>query len=284
VPAALIRLAVRVPRAEAEIVLAELLELVPAGCEEVELPDGLVEFALYGAPGELPALPRLQAIAGGGTVVEIDTREVAGDWAERWRSFHQPVRVTAPVGSGLPDLRVRPPWEPAIADGGIDEIVIDPGQAFGTGAHATTRLCLQLLLELAASAPPAHGALLDVGCGSGVLAIAAARLGFDPVVAVDQSVTACAENAAVNGVSLVVSRLDLRRDRLPVAGVVLANLLRPLLLELADALPTAPAELIAGGMLVGEEDEVAARCARALGLREHARLREGDWASLWLRR
>ena len=75
-------------------------------------------------------------------------------------------------------LTVRPPWEPAAAT--ALDVVIDPGQAFGTGAHATTRLCLELLLELEPG-----GSLLDLGCGSGVLAIVAAQLGFRPVLAVD---------------------------------------------------------------------------------------------------
>src|SRR5581483_8593025 len=95
--------------------------------------------------------------------------EVADDWADRWRAFHRGVR--------LGPLWVGPPWEAAPA--GALPVVIDPGRAFGTGAHPTTRLCLELLLEQ----PP--GALVDVGCGSGVLAIAAAKLGHGPVVALD---------------------------------------------------------------------------------------------------
>ena len=91
---------------------------------------------------------------------------------------------------------MRPPWAPPRA--GLLDVVIDPAQAFGTGAHPTTRLCLELLLEL----EPA-GALVDVGCGSGVLAIAAARLGWAPVLGIDherESVQATLDNAAANGV------------------------------------------------------------------------------------
>src|SRR6185295_17444929 len=117
------------------------------------------------------------------------------------------------------------PWERPLEDG-LD-VVIDPGQAFGTGAHHTTRLCLELLLEL-----DPDGALADWGCGSGVLAIAAARLGWDPVLACDweaASVEATRENAVVNGVpGIAVERLDLRRDEGPWAPVVVANLIRPL--------------------------------------------------------
>src|SRR2546423_5903091 len=168
----MIRLAVRVRREDAEVALADLLELAPAGVEEVELPDaGLVEYAVYGAPGEIPQLPDLRAAAGG-AVVEVRTSEVADDWAERWRAFHRPVLVDH-------RLLVRAPWHPP-TDGALAEVVIDPGQAFGTGAHATTRLCLELLLTL-----PAGGALVDAGCGSGVPAIAPAQLGWSPGVPPD---------------------------------------------------------------------------------------------------
>jgi ribosomal protein L11 methyltransferase len=175
----------------------------------------------------------------------------------------------------------------------VEEIVIDPGQAFGTGAHATTRMCLELLLALTASTG-ARGPLLDVGTGSGVLAIAAARVGFAPVLGLDHdadSVQAARQNAAVNGVEIDVRRLDLRSQALPWTGrgeapgsslVILANLLRPLLLELARTLPAAPAHLIAGGLLRTEVDEVTDAFGAALNLRELERRQSGEWASVWL--
>ena len=159
-----IRLALRVRREDAEIALAELLELAPSGVEERELEGGaVIEYAVYGAPGELPALPDLQAAAGG-ALVEVVTEEIADDWHERWKAFHRPVDVPAASRGGA-GLRVRPPWEPALEGRrrrGVEELVIDPGQAFGTGAHHTTRLCLELLLELEPGGP-----CVDVGCGSG---------------------------------------------------------------------------------------------------------------------
>ncbi len=112
---------------------------------------------------------------------------------------------------------MRPPWEGPSDREGAEEIVIDPGQAFGTGAHATTRLCLELLLELASSDPDC-GAVLDIGTGSGVLAIAAARLGFAPVLGLDherESVAAAEENARVNEVTIEVRHFDLRAHALP---------------------------------------------------------------------
>lgn len=272
---AMVRLAVRVRREDAELVLAELLELAPSGVEEADVGGDVVEYAVYGAPGEVPELPDLRAAAGG-ALVEVVTTEVADDWADRWRAFHRPIEVAG-------RLYVRPPWEPA-RDGLLD-VVIDPGQAFGTGAHHTTRLCLELLAE---QEPAAGDGVMDLGCGSGVLAIAAAKLGWSPVAGIDhelESVRATAENAAVNGVEVDVRRFDLvRGGPAPTAPTVLANLLRPLLLCVAragfDGEP--PRTLIASGLLAHEADEVAAAFARH-GLREADRRHGGEWAALLLR-
>ena len=268
----MIRLALRVRREDAEVALAELLALVPAGVEEVDLGDR-VEYAVYGAPGELPDLPDLRAAAGD-ALVEVTTTEVADDWPERWRAFHKPVEVGP--------LRVRPPWAEA-RDG---DIVIDPGQAFGTGGHETTRLCLELLLELCASPPPPRGPLVDLGCGSGVLAIAAARLGWSPVLGVDfdpLAVEATRENARVNGVEVAAERFDLRGAAAPSAATVVANLLRPLLLEVAanGFACERPETLVASGLLREEADEVAAAFA-ARDLVERRRTSLGDWSALLL--
>ncbi|HWX74677.1 MAG TPA: 50S ribosomal protein L11 methyltransferase [Solirubrobacteraceae bacterium] len=292
----MIRLALRVRREDAELVLAELLELAPSGVEEVSLGES-VEYAVYGAPGELPSLPDLKAAAGA-ALVDISTTETADDWQERWRRFHEPVLIQAPhLAAGperrVPALYVRPPWEPPAAgrEGELEQIVIEPGQAFGTGAHATTRQCLELLL-LVAHEDPRLGALVDLGTGSGVLAIAAARLGFQPVVAVDsdrESIAAASANAAANGVRLELRRADVSSyvsswgeaslDWKP--PVVLANLLRPALLELAHAMPAAPRHLLAGGLLAAQADEVAGAFER-LGLRERDRREGGEWVALWL--
>jgi ribosomal protein L11 methyltransferase len=273
-----IRLALRVDRAHAEIALAELLELAPSGVEEVDLGERGVEYAVYGPPGELPVLPDLEA-AVGGALIEVTTRELPDDWSERWKRFHQPLVLDE-------RLAVRPPWEQPL--GADVELVIDPAQAFGTGAHATTRLCLELLLSLTDAAPASdgRGSLLDLGCGSGVLAIAAAKLGFAPVRAVDfdpLSVEATRDNAAVNDVQLDVARCDLRSDPIPTAPVVLANLLRPLLLDYAARLTEPPRTLIASGLLLHEADEIAAAFA-AHGLRERDRRERGEWAALLLER
>ncbi|HZU61202.1 MAG TPA: 50S ribosomal protein L11 methyltransferase [Solirubrobacteraceae bacterium] len=271
----MLRLAIRVQPEQAELVLAELLELAPSGVEEVELPDGIVEYAVYGAPGELPVLGAVRALAGGAPV-EVRSEEVADDWHERWREFHRPLVLEG-------RLTVRPPWEPPGRE--PLDLVIDPGQAFGTGAHATTRLCLELVLEL-----PAGGPLLDLGSGSGVLAIAAARLGFTPVYALDIDPVAVAvtqENAALNGVMVRASRFDLRRQAVPAVTTVCANLLSPLLVEWAGQLERGggqlPEHVVASGILNQEVEAVSCAFARA-GLGERERRTAGDWTALLLAR
>ena len=222
----------------------------------------------------MPDLGDLRAAAGD-ALVEVSTSEIPDDWSERWKAFHRPVDVAWRFRR----LRVRPPWEAPLEGDGID-LVIDPGQAFGTGAHHTTRLCLELLLEL----EPA-GALADWGCGTGVLAIAAVRLGWDPVLACDweeASVEATRENAAVNGVpGIAVVRADLRRGEGPWAPTVLANLVRPLLLEVAAGMTRPPGRMILSGLLREEAGEVAAAFARH-GLTERDRRGGGEWSALLL--
>jgi ribosomal protein L11 methyltransferase len=192
---------VTVPPARAERARAVMLELFPEGFEERDSPDG-VELAAYtDAGGE----ERLWSAFGGARSTDVED-----GWEDRWRAFHRPVRVGP--------LWVGPPWEEPDAD--AIAVVIDPGRAFGTGAHATTRLCLELLLEVP------RGSLLDVGCGSGILSIAAAKLGFDPVHAVDldpQAIEATARNAAANGVDLDVVQADAASKALAAAAVAVVN-------------------------------------------------------------
>jgi ribosomal protein L11 methyltransferase len=267
-----IRLAVRVRGDDAGVVLAELLELSPAGVEERDLGGDGVEYVIYGATGELPALPDVRAAAGD-VLVDVSTQEIPDDWGERWKAWHRPVDVAW----NLRRLRVRPPWEDAADDPDVMDLVIDPGQAFGTGAHATTRLCLELLLEL-----EPQGAFADWGCGTGVLAIAAARLGYDPVLAVDvepASLEASAENARVNGAEVEVRRVNLRREPAPWAPTVTANLVRPLLLDVARGLERPPRQLIVSGLLRHEADEVAAAFARHR-LVEADRRSLAEWSAL----
>jgi ribosomal protein L11 methyltransferase len=195
------RVSVTVGSARAEQARAIMLELFPEGFEERDT-NGGVELAAYtDAGGE----ERLWSAFGGARSTEVEE-----GWEDRWRAFHRPVRIGP--------LWVGPPWEKP--DAGAVPVVIDPGRAFGTGAHATTRLCLELLLDVP------RGSLLDAGCGSGVLSIAAAKLGFDPVYAVDldpQAVEATGRNAAANGVAVEVVLADAATDPLPSTDTAVVN-------------------------------------------------------------
>jgi ribosomal protein L11 methyltransferase len=278
----MIRLAIRCRAEDAELALAQLIELAPTGIEESREGE-IVEYAVYGPPGEIPSLPDLQ-VAVGDALVEVRTTEVADDWAERWRDFHHALTIESASGGGTRTVFLRPSWEKVAAPPGAVEVVLDPGQAFGTGSHPTTRLCVAHLLDLVPS-----GDFVDVGCGSGVLAIAAGLLGFSGLRAYDfdpLAVTATAENAAANGVVLAVDRLDIRAEAdglPPLAPTVFANIMRPQLLDMAAQLPAdhGVRDLVLSGLLAEEADEIAAAYA-VHGLREIARNSEGGWTGLRL--
>jgi ribosomal protein L11 methyltransferase len=170
----------------------------------------------------------------------LTVEPVRAGWEDAWREFHH--------GATVGPVWVGPPWERP-PDGAL-AVVIDPGRAFGTGSHPTTRLALELLAE------QPRGSLLDVGCGSGVLAIAAAKLGFAPVAAGDNDPVALevtGENAERNGVSVdAVSLLDARTDELA-ADVVVANIA----LDIVESLvPRVRCQrLVLSGYLGGERPE-----------------------------
>ena len=241
------------PIERAEPARALMLELFPQGFEEIEHPDGLELVAYTDDAGE----ERLWAAFG-----EVQADEVAADWDERWREFHRPVRVGR--------LWIGPPWE--TAPHGVEAIVVDPGRAFGTGGHATTRLCLQLLDAVE------RGSLLDVGCGSGVLAIAAARLGFAPVLAVDHdpsALEATRRNASANGVELDVRQVDALSEPLPAVDTAVANISAESVRLVLPRLDTGT--VVTSGYL--ERDTPTAD-----GFRHERRVAEGGWAADLFRR
>jgi len=223
------RYRLRVPAAQAEPALARMLDLFPGGVEEERDGDDVI---LAGYAERAP---------GGG----LEAEDVAPGWEDGWRAYHRPVTVGR--------IWIGPPWWPQPASGAWPQpaeagpltVVIDPGRAFGTGGHGSTRAALTLLLRLA----PQRA--LDLGCGSGVLSIAAAKLGFDVVAALDidpLAVGAAAENAARNDVALVVEQADVLADPLPPAPLWIANLELGLLRRLLER-PDLPPVILASGLL-----------------------------------
>ena len=210
------RYRLRVQADDAELALVRMLEQFPAGVEEER--DGL-DVVLAGYADEPPA-------------PDLEPEVVAPGWEDAWRAFHRPVRVGR--------LWIGPPW---FASEEL-AVVIDPGRAFGCGAHGSTRAALELLSRLEPS--PA----LDLGCGSGVLSVAASRLGFGPLMAFDidpLAVGATAENAARNGVEVTAARADVLTDPLPFAPLWLANLELGLLRRLLDRADL-PERILASGL------------------------------------
>lgn len=225
-----------------------MVQLFPEGFEETEH-DGDIELAAYTTPG---GEERLWHVFGPGAA-----RDVAPGWEDAWKRFHRPARIGR--------LWVGPPWEEP--DTGALAVIIDPGGAFGTGAHPTTRLCLELLLELEPSS------FVDLGCGSGVLAIAAAKLGFEPVHALDveeAAVSAVQENARANEVVVHAAQADVLTDALPDAAVAAMNVTRALVEGVSERLDAQ--RLIASGYVSSERPHLA-------GWRHSARTEREGWAA-----
>lgn len=225
---ALVRVRISASSSCAEETRARALELCPEGFEETER-DDLVDFALYVTDDRLEEIHRM--------FPEAVTQPVAAGWEDAWRDFHHPVRAGG--------IWIGPPWEAAQA--GEPIVVIDPGRAFGTGAHPTTRLCVELL------AVAGRGSLLDVGCGSGVLAIAAGRLGYGPLIAVDDdpvAVETTRANAHANGVTIDAHLVDATIGVLPAAETAVVNILLPEVEVVLGRLRSTRA--ITSGYLAGE--------------------------------
>jgi ribosomal protein L11 methyltransferase len=204
------------------------------------------------------------------------------DWAENWKQHFGIMRIG-------PRLVIRPTWE-SFTPGPDDAVLtLDPGMAFGTGTHATTRLCLEVLAELY-EPPPGPGTVLDVGTGSGILAIAAALLGARRVVGCDIEETACRtarENARLNGVSdrveITSTPLAKLKDRF---DVVLANILAEENARLAPQLIERLADtgmLVLSGILREKESLVLAAFA-GRGLGDPDIRRQEEWSCLSYRR
>jgi ribosomal protein L11 methyltransferase len=243
------RAAVLVPHERAEEARALLIPLAPAGFEERETGEG-VELAVY--VEDDVALAALRTALGEPIVTEVES-----GWEDRWRTFHRPVRAGG--------VWVGPPWEPTPP--GEIAVVVDPGRAFGTGGHPTTRAALELI------ARATRGSLLDIGCGSGVLAIAAAKLGFAPVRAVDNdpiAVDVTRQNATINNVSVEAAVVDALAAELPAADVAVANILLPTVESLAPRIRAA--QLVTSGYYVADRPQL-------VGWKHTDRVEVDGWAA-----
>lgn len=261
-----------------------LLELVdcegfaPAVWHDVE--SGLCRLTLYPDSAE-SASAVLAALCGGARLLglELEFERTAikrEEWAESWKRFFKVTRVSRRIV-------VRPSWEEYQVQGDERVITLDPGLSFGTGRHATTQSCLQFLDRLAWEDSARQ--VLDMGCGSGILAIGAALLGFNSVRGFDNDPAAIAvahENAALNGVKAEFVLADIAQPQPPVE-VVVANILAPVLIRYApqvvEALQcTVGARLVLSGILADQYDAVR-ECYEALGLVEQESLLLEEWRS-----
>ena len=228
-----------------------MLELFPEGYAEARTGESIELAAFTDEEGAA----RLRSSFG-----DVRVEPVPAGWEDEWKRFHRPIEIGT--------LWIGPPWEAPVE--GLLPVVIDPGQAFGTGAHPTTRLCLELLQELE------RGSLVDLGCGSGVIAIAAVRLGFAPVIAVDAdeaAIEATARNAAENSVDVDARLLDLASEEPPAADIAIANID----LRTISLLRPAAATLVTSGYLASDRPE-------ASGFAHVERRVQGEWAADLFRR
>ncbi len=201
------------------------------------------------------------------------------DWAEAWKAHYRPLRVGR-------HICIRPAWLESVAQPGDIELILDPGMAFGTGTHPSTQLCL-VALEALAPLPPR---VLDLGCGSGILSIAAARLGAARVWALDidpLAVKVTQENAARNGVAGVVTAQQGSLDSLLGSprrfGLVLANILAKTIIALCEQGLGHVIQPGGRGVFSGIIEEQAAEVEAALrrcGLLPYRRRAMGEWVAI----
>ena len=258
----------RLPVDALDEVLDRLLPLVPGGVRETPLTGRRVELRMRGA--DVP--PTGDIVRAVGAVShELSEGTVSDDWRERRLADYR----TRTIGARLV---VRPDWAPAPAPG-LTDIVLEEGAAFGVGTHPTTRTCLEWLLDLV----PA-GTFADLGCGSGVLAILAARMGWEPVLALDvqsSSVDTARANAIRNGVKIEVAVADLSAQPPPACAGFAANvpvaIHEAIVIGWADAAARdAPQAGVISGYGPGQADRVAAGYRRC-GLRESRRETLHGW-------
>jgi ribosomal protein L11 methyltransferase len=268
----MVRASFQIPAEEREEVLDGILPLLPAGVVERELGEGLVEISTVAAAA--PAREALEAAAGRALPAWSEV-PVPADWHERRRLLGG--------GSYAVDGRlvVRSPWDPPPPEGMLDVVIDRGGSAFGSGSHPTTQMSLALLLDV----PPAGGAV-DLGCGAGTLAIAAALLGWTPVTAIDRSgdaVEGARENAGANGVEVECVHADLAEASFPARELVLANAPPPVHERAAAALGEQTRHVIVSG-IVESEFEAVRELYAAAGLAPAKGMAADMWVAVLLER
>jgi ribosomal protein L11 methyltransferase len=266
----LVEVAVLVGVDDAELASYATGEFSPGGFVEETLENGGARLCVFVPLGDEQRY--VSWLANWGIKLAPDAvavTRVDDDWDVKWREFHQPVVIG--------DLWIGPPWQLDACPEGAKPVVIEPAQGFGTGAHPTTRLVLSLLDQ------QPRGSLLDLGCGSGVLTVAAAMLGFGPLTAIDNdpvAVESTHDNLERNRISGVDIRvLDALQETIPTADIVLANVILEPLVRIAPKM-TAP-RLVLSGLLRSQVEEcVAVYESHGYVLRER-RDRDG-WTALVL--
>jgi len=261
---------------DADAVAEVLWEEGSSGLQELGECDGLSSALVYFPAGVLAAEEDLTSRLGG--IARVQAAEVPQvDWVHRFRAGFTAFRA----GGFL----IVPEWDRG--DGLRPErmLVVDPGRAFGTGTHETTQLCLAALADLAAEAP--LGRVADIGTGTGILAIAAAKLGSAPTVAADndeEAISSATTHARLNGVDLAIVRADGATAFRPrTFDLVLANISAPLLAERATelgALLRQGGRAVLSGFLAEDLPRLRASFSH-IGPAEERRLAE--WAALVLR-
>jgi ribosomal protein L11 methyltransferase len=267
----MLRIAFRLPANEKEKVLDALMPLLPTGIREEALEDGSVELASVGTAATLPSRKALEAAAGR-TLEGFETGQVPADWRARRARYGGGSYV---LGGRLV---VRSPWDPPAPAGMLEVVIERTGNAFGSGSHPTTQMCLSLLLDV----PVGEGGAADLGCGIGTLGIAAARLGWSPVAALDRvevAVEAARANALRNEVELECAVADLESEGYPARELLLVNAPPPVHEKVAASLVPEVRQVIVSG-IVGTEVGPVRDFYAAAGLHPAAGFEDDAWAAL----
>lgn len=273
----MIETTIRLRADRVEELLDDLLPVVPGGVHHREaVAEGIDELVVYDTAGG-PEPQELARLAGD-RAEAVEVEQVPGGPAERRRRLYRPLLI-GPVW-------IRPDWAPPAPDHAL-EVVLGEASSFGSGAHPTTHGCLEIMLGLQSG-----GTFADLGCGSGILSIVAAKLGWRPVIAVDVSpaaVESAAANARASGAAIDARGLDLMAEPAPPARTMVANVPPAVHQAIAESLAAQvdsgaerPAALIASGFAQSDREAVA-RAYAALGLEEAGAGGTHEWAIVELR-